>query len=96
MSTDRPKVAQSKAKRAVETKPQVNWIDPLNKIALKAAFKARAPQVAFRNGRIYLIKYDQTADGVDCAFVSPQSATQHENRHAPCGWFSLDKYAKEL
>lgn len=60
------------------------WLDPINRITINKALKARATSFTTRQGQEFTINYPPTQPNK--AWVSPVG-----NQMTPCGWFDLDK-----
>jgi hypothetical protein len=59
-----------------------DWLNPINKTILIAAFRAKAKQVSLDN-REFTINYTKR---LGYAWVMPK-----EGAKVPCGWFELDR-----
>jgi hypothetical protein len=64
-----------------------NWLDPLNKQILQAAFKKKAPQVTLRDGRIFNLDYNKMPGSV---YVTPAFG------FVPRGYFDLKRVTDRL
>lgn len=62
-----------------------DWLNPINKITLGQAIKAKKKQVKL-DGKVYTLDYEKRSGVV---WVEPERGI------VPCGWFSVDDIGKE-